>query len=186
MKFWSPKGTDPYLHYFCPKCDFPHSIAFFKWFYHISYWFWWYYEKGEYAGRWEIQIQTNHVRWKSSLMSSIDLEHFHEKWWKKWWNCFQNVKKYIFIHISPLFSPLFMIFASNSKTLHSAPPPIVVCPNFHFSWFCPNFTAMICHDLKIADHGTSLIQTLNFHFFTWCDQLEFKSEVRSGRVKTPG
>ena len=45
------------------------------------------YETNEYAGRWEIQIQTNHVSWKSSLISSIDLEHFHEKWW----NSFQNV-----------------------------------------------------------------------------------------------
>ena len=110
-----PKGSDPYLHYFCLKCNFSHSIAFFKWFYHLSYWFWWYYEKGEYAGRWEIQIQTNHVRWKSSLMSSIDLEHFHEKCWKKWWNCFQNVKKLIFINISPLFSPVSWFFVQKYK-----------------------------------------------------------------------
>ena len=59
--------------------------------------------KNDYVERQEIQIKTNPVRWRSSLMRSIDLEHFHGKWWKKRWNCFQNVKKSIFADISPLF-----------------------------------------------------------------------------------
>ena len=42
---------------------------------------------------------------------------------------FLSKREKIYFH---QYFTFFMIFASNSKTLHSALPPIVVCPNFQF------------------------------------------------------
>ena len=78
-----------------------------------------------------------------------------------------------------------MVFNFSWNLFHSRPPPITVCLKNDFSSKYSNFTAMICHDLKTADYGTSLSTTHNIpcsdlEFFSvlgkienlWCDQCD--------------
>ena len=93
------------------------------------------------------------------MLRSTHFYNFYENRRKNRRFCLEIVKKSIFKPKSPVFSPVFMIFKFFEKMLHSTSATIVVCPENHFSSIYIKFTAMISHDLKTADHGTSLSNT---------------------------